>query len=165
LPVFPLFVSRAKERDEEAARRLHNRNPRQKKKKKKKKKDSMLSTLLSEHQPKRAALAATAAGHRRAAQASSAAFAVAALRRLNEPVAASYAAESALAAEVREVSLQAERFARLSARWAQGVRGLNVALKELGDVDNWAAAIERDMAAVAGFLEAEQRAGAGGALE
>ena len=50
-----------------------------------------------------------------------------------------------LEAEARLLHQQAQRLSKQSAQWVQAYQGFHQALKALGDVENWARAIESDM--------------------
>lgn len=45
------------------------------------------------------------------------------------------------------------KFSKQTTQWVQMIEGFNNALKELGDIENWAKTIERDMATIASSLE------------
>ena len=59
-----------------------------------------------------------------------------------------------LEAEARLLHQQTQRLQRQSAQWAQTYQGFHQALKALGDVENWAKAIESDMNFIHSSLEA-----------
>jgi len=59
-----------------------------------------------------------------------------------------------LEAEARQLHQQAQRLSRQSAQWVQSYQGFHQALKALGDVENWAKAIESDMAFIHSSLDA-----------
>lgn len=49
--------------------------------------------------------------------------------------------------------MQASQFSKQTAQWISMVEGFNQALKEIGDVENWARSIEMDMRTIATALE------------
>ena len=59
-----------------------------------------------------------------------------------------------LEAEARLLHQQAQRMQKQSAQWVQSYQGFHQALKALGDVENWAKAIESDMAFIHSSLDA-----------
>ena len=59
-----------------------------------------------------------------------------------------------LEAEARLLHQQAQRLSKQSAAWVQTYSGFHDALKSLGDVENWAKAIESDMAFIHSSLDA-----------
>ncbi|CAG8700680.1 20718_t:CDS:2 [Cetraspora pellucida] len=56
-------------------------------------------------------------------------------------------------AEARRLSAQSAKFTKQTKQWLNMLDGFNSALKELGDVQNWAEVIERDMKEIAMTLE------------
>ncbi|KTF93198.1 hypothetical protein cypCar_00011228, partial [Cyprinus carpio] len=55
--------------------------------------------------------------------------------------------------EVKTLQVQASQFAKQTAQWINMVENFNQALKEIGDVENWARSIEMDMRTITTALE------------
>ncbi|ELV12021.1 Biogenesis of lysosome-related organelles complex 1 subunit 1 [Tupaia chinensis] len=94
----------------------------------------MLSRLLKEHQAKQ--------NERKELQ--------------GEPksrVAQAYMNQRKLDHEVKTLQVQAAQFAKQTGQWIGMVENFNQALKEIGDVENWARSIELDMRTIATALE------------
>ncbi|XP_076864931.1 biogenesis of lysosome-related organelles complex 1 subunit 1 isoform X1 [Brachyhypopomus gauderio] len=72
---------------------------------------------------------------------------------LNVGVAQAYVNQRKLDHEVKTLQVQASQFAKQTAQWINMVEGFNQALKEIGDVENWARSIEMDMRTIATALE------------
>ncbi|KAH0505523.1 Biogenesis of lysosome-related organelles complex 1 subunit 1 [Microtus ochrogaster] len=75
-------------------------------------------------------------------------------RFLNPPcVAQAYMNQRKLDHEVKTLQVQAAQFAKQTGQWIGMVENFNQALKEIGDVENWARSIELDMRTIATALE------------
>ncbi|XP_075952920.1 biogenesis of lysosome-related organelles complex 1 subunit 1 isoform X1 [Anarhichas minor] len=68
-------------------------------------------------------------------------------------VAQAYVNQRKLDHEVKTLQVQASQFSKQTAQWISMVEGFNQALKEIGDVENWARSIEMDMRTIATALE------------
>ncbi|EQB77767.1 general control of amino acid synthesis-like protein [Camelus ferus] len=95
----------------------------------------MLSRLLKEHQAKQ--------NERKELQGLS----------LHAVVAQAYMNQRKLDHEVKTLQVQAAQFAKQTGQWIGMVENFNQALKEIGDVENWARSIELDMRTIATALE------------
>ncbi|EDW91041.2 biogenesis of lysosome-related organelles complex 1 subunit 1 [Drosophila yakuba] len=92
---------------------------------------------------------------------------------LNVGVAQAYLNQKRLDAEAKQLHLGATNFAKQTHQWLQLIDQFSTALKDLGDVENWARSIEGDMHAINQTLELAYKAsratqtssGAGTALE
>ncbi|KAH8402478.1 hypothetical protein KR009_012252 [Drosophila setifemur] len=89
---------------------------------------------------------------------------------LNVGVAQAYLNQKRLDAEAKQLHMGATNFAKQTHQWLQLIDNFSSALKELGDVENWARSIEGDMYVINQSLElaykasrAAQTSGAGGA--
>jgi hypothetical protein len=78
----------------------------------------------------------------------------AAMDAINGGAATVWHNQQQLEAEARLLHQQAQRLSKQSAQWAQSYQGFHQALKDLGDVENWAKAIESDMAFIHSSLDA-----------
>ncbi|KAJ8786732.1 hypothetical protein J1605_023390 [Eschrichtius robustus] len=68
-------------------------------------------------------------------------------------VAQAYMNQRKLDHEVKTLQVQAAQFAKQTGQWIGMVENFNQALKEIGDVENWARSIELDMRTIATALE------------
>ncbi|XP_078545304.1 biogenesis of lysosome-related organelles complex 1 subunit 1 isoform X1 [Lissotriton helveticus] len=68
-------------------------------------------------------------------------------------VAQAYVNQRKLDHEVKTLQIQAAQFAKQTGQWIGMVENFNQALKEIGDVENWARSIEMDMRTIATALE------------
>ncbi|MEE6471392.1 hypothetical protein FKM82_009258 [Ascaphus truei] len=68
-------------------------------------------------------------------------------------VAQAYVNQRKLDHEVKTLQTQAAQFAKQTTQWISLVENFNQALKEIGDVENWARSIEKDMRIIATALE------------
>ncbi|KAM6112333.1 biogenesis of lysosome-related organelles complex 1 subunit 1 [Phoenicopterus ruber ruber] len=68
-------------------------------------------------------------------------------------VAQAYVNQRKLDHEVKTLQVQAAQFAKQTGQWITMVENFNQALKEIGDVENWARSIEMDMRTIATALE------------
>eukprot|EP00669_Euglena_mutabilis_P012478 TRINITY_DN7112_c0_g1_i1.p2 TRINITY_DN7112_c0_g1~~TRINITY_DN7112_c0_g1_i1.p2 ORF type:complete len:141 (-),score=43.08 TRINITY_DN7112_c0_g1_i1:148-537(-) len=73
---------------------------------------------------------------------------------VNADVGDVFSAQHALEAEARDLQAQAQRFAKQTQQWVALFDQFNSALKELGDVGNWAKYIEADVHAVVATMGA-----------
>merc|ERR1719171_3013359 len=98
----------------------------------------MLSALVKEAKARRAELAAENDHRRQEAVAAVAAATGAAMDAINSGAATVWHNQQQLEAEARLLNQQTERLAKQSAQWAASYQGFHHALKDLGDVENWA---------------------------
>ena len=77
----------------------------------------------------------------------------AAMDTVNTGVATVWHNQQQLEAEARLLHQQAQRLTKQSAQWVQSYQAFHQSLKALGDVENWAKAIESDMAFIHNALE------------
>ena len=80
---------------------------------------------------------------------------------LNENVSAVFMGQKLIDREVRKVQTQATKYSRQTSQWLTLLDGFQSALKELGDVENWAKTIEDDMKDVVAQLEEIMRSRGG----
>ncbi|XP_063149647.1 biogenesis of lysosome-related organelles complex 1 subunit 1 isoform X1 [Candoia aspera] len=121
----------------------------------------MLSRLLREHQAKQSERKELQERRRREAIAAATCLTEALVDHLNvgmtEPllprVAQAYVNQRKLDHEVKTLQIQAAQFAKQTGQWISMVENFNQALKEIGDVENWARSIEMDMRTIATALE------------
>uniref|UniRef100_A0A3B5RBF2 Glutaminase 2b (liver, mitochondrial) n=2 Tax=Xiphophorus maculatus TaxID=8083 RepID=A0A3B5RBF2_XIPMA len=113
----------------------------------------MLSRLLKEHQAKQNERKELQEKRRREAIAAATCLTEALVDHLNVGVAQAYVNQRKLDHEVKTLQVQANQFSKQTAQWISMVEGFNQALKEIGDVENWARSIEMDMRTIATALE------------
>ena len=82
----------------------------------------------------------------------------AAMDTVNVGVATVWHNQQQLEAEARQLQEQAQRFNTQTGQWLSTFQSFHQALKELGDVENWARTIEADMAFINSSLEQVQSA-------
>ncbi|NXA56843.1 BL1S1 protein, partial [Nothocercus julius] len=114
---------------------------------------AMLSRLLKEHQARQSERKELQERRRREAIAAATSLTEALVDHLNVGVAQAYVNQRKLDREVRTLQAQAAQFARQTGQWIAMVESFNQALKEIGDVENWARSMELDMRSVAAALD------------
>jgi len=77
---------------------------------------------------------------------------------LNVGVAQAYLNQKRLDAEAKQLHMGATNFAKQTHQWLQLIDQFSSALKELGDVENWARSIEGDMHVINQSLELAYKA-------
>lgn len=68
-------------------------------------------------------------------------------------MAQAYLNQKKLDAEAKQLQISATNFAKQTQAWVHLVESFSSALKEIGDVENWARSIEGDMRTIATALE------------
>ncbi|KAK3102340.1 hypothetical protein FSP39_010630 [Pinctada imbricata] len=68
-------------------------------------------------------------------------------------VAQAYVNQKKLDTETKILQANASQFSKQTVQWLKLVEDFNTALKELGDVENWARSIETDMRTISSALE------------
>ncbi|KAM9072749.1 biogenesis of lysosome-related organelles complex 1 subunit 1 [Balaenoptera acutorostrata] len=114
---------------------------------------TMLSRLLKEHQAKQNERKELQEKRRREAITAATCLTEALVDHLNVGVAQAYMNQRKLDHEVKTLQVQAAQFAKQTGQWIGMVENFNQALKEIGDVENWARSIELDMRTIATALE------------
>jgi hypothetical protein len=75
------------------------------------------------------------------------------VEHLNINVATAYLNQKRLDAEAKNLNVAANNFAKQTQQWVTLIDQFSSALKELGDVENWAKTIEKDMSSITAALE------------
>ncbi|XP_028711298.2 biogenesis of lysosome-related organelles complex 1 subunit 1 [Peromyscus leucopus] len=114
---------------------------------------TMLSRLLKEHQAKQNERKELQEKRRQEAITAATCLTEALVDHLNVGVAQAYMNQRKLDHEVKTLQVQAAQFAKQTGQWIGMVENFNQALKEIGDVENWARSIELDMRTIATALE------------
>ncbi|KAK2506157.1 hypothetical protein MC885_017405 [Smutsia gigantea] len=114
---------------------------------------AMLSRLLKDHQVKQNDRKELQEKRRREAITAATCLTEALVDHLNVGVAQAYMNQRKLDHEVKILQVQAAQFAKQTGQWIGMVENFNQALKEIGDVENWARSIELDMRTIATALE------------
>eukprot|EP00730_Choanoeca_flexa_P015182 TRINITY_DN6910_c0_g1_i1.p1 TRINITY_DN6910_c0_g1~~TRINITY_DN6910_c0_g1_i1.p1 ORF type:complete len:125 (+),score=46.67 TRINITY_DN6910_c0_g1_i1:52-426(+) len=113
----------------------------------------MLSRALQEHSTEQqAARKRTAILKDEAVQASKEA-AKAMVDTINADVAEVFATQRSIEAEVKRLQAALAKHNKLANSWSTSISKFNTALKEIGDVENWAERLEDDMRTVVDTLE------------
>lgn len=68
-------------------------------------------------------------------------------------MAQAYLNQKKLDSEAKQLQSAVIGFSKQTQQWMTLIDGFSAALKELGDIENWARAIENDMRSVTGTLE------------
>uniref|UniRef100_A0A0K8TS14 Biogenesis of lysosome-related organelles complex 1 subunit 1 n=1 Tax=Tabanus bromius TaxID=304241 RepID=A0A0K8TS14_TABBR len=113
----------------------------------------MLSSMVKEHQAKQSQRKEEQEAKRKEAIESSNELTQALVDHLNVGVAQAYLNQKRLDAEAKQLHAGATTFAKQTHQWLQLIEGFSGALKELGDVENWARSIEGDMRIISDSLE------------
>ncbi|XP_046390539.1 biogenesis of lysosome-related organelles complex 1 subunit 1 [Ischnura elegans] len=114
---------------------------------------AMLSSLVKEHHVKQAARKELQESKRKEAVEAANNLTQALVDHLNVGVAQAYLNQKRLDTEAKHLHHNATNFAKQTQQWLQLVESFSGALKELGDVENWAKSIETDMRTVSSALE------------
>jgi len=113
----------------------------------------MLSNLIKEHQAKQDQLRQENEQRRKAVLYSVEATTNSMMDSVNMGVAKVFANQRRIEVQAVKLQSQTDRFAKQTAQWLQLIENFNQTLKEIGDVENWARAIENDMKEIASGLE------------
>ncbi|XP_035689171.1 biogenesis of lysosome-related organelles complex 1 subunit 1-like [Branchiostoma floridae] len=113
----------------------------------------MLSAMLKEHQARQQQHRELQEKRRKDTIAAATAVTLALGENLNSGVSQAYVNQKKLDAEAKQLQTQAATYAKKTLQWLAVVEGFNQALKEIGDVENWARSIESDMRIISTALE------------
>uniref|UniRef100_A0A1E1WDY5 Biogenesis of lysosome-related organelles complex 1 subunit 1 n=1 Tax=Pectinophora gossypiella TaxID=13191 RepID=A0A1E1WDY5_PECGO len=113
----------------------------------------MLSSLIKEHQAKQAAKRVVQEQKRKECIVAANDLTQALVDHLNVGVAQAYLNQKKLDAEAKLLHQGAINFAKQTQQWLALVENFSSALKEIGDVENWARSIENDMKIITDTLE------------
>ncbi|CAD7011867.1 biogenesis of lysosome-related organelles complex 1 subunit 1 [Ceratitis capitata] len=113
----------------------------------------MLTSMVKEYQVKQAKRKQEQEIRRKDVIESSNELTQAIVDHLNVGVAQAYLNQKRLDAEAKQLHAGATNFAKQTQQWLQLIDNFSSALKELGDVENWARSIESDMQVIQSTLE------------
>ncbi|KAI5710566.1 biogenesis of lysosome-related organelles complex 1 subunit 1 [Diaphorina citri] len=113
----------------------------------------MLSSILKEHQSKQVHRKEEQEVRRKEALSAANDLTQALVDHLNVGVAQAYLNQKKLDAEAKQLHTNAITFSKQTQQWLSLVDNFNSALKEIGDVENWAKVIEEDMRLISAALE------------
>ncbi|CAK8697855.1 biogenesis of lysosome-related organelles complex 1 subunit 1-like [Clavelina lepadiformis] len=113
----------------------------------------MLTSMLKCHRNKQQELKRSQEEKRQDVVAALYKFNEGVLSEINSGVSSSYVNQCQIDAEMKQLQSQTIRFTKLTNQWATQLNGFYTALKEIGDVENWASGIEEDLKTVASSLE------------
>jgi len=109
--------------------------------------------VIKEHQSKQAAIREENERLRKVAVSSVSTVTNALMDSVNGGVAVVFSQQKKLEVEAKILQTQANRFCRQTTQWLTLLDNFNQSLKELGDLENWAKAIESDMQNISSALE------------
>ncbi|KAI0240279.1 Biogenesis of lysosome-related organelles complex 1 subunit 1 [Lamellibrachia satsuma] len=109
--------------------------------------------MVKEHQIKQQARKEVQERKKKAATVAATALTHSLVDYLNSGVAQAYVNQKKLDTETKILQANATHFARQTTQWLKLVEDFNQSLKEIGDVENWARSIERDMHTISNALE------------
>ncbi|EDW74744.1 uncharacterized protein Dwil_GK15842 [Drosophila willistoni] len=118
----------------------------------------MLGSMVKEHHKEQAKRKQEQEVRRKEAIDASNELTQALVDHLNVGVAQAYLNQKRLDAEAKQLHVGATNFAKQTNQWLQLIDTVSGALKELGDVENWARSIENDMYQIQQTLEVAYKA-------
>jgi len=113
----------------------------------------MLSTILKEHQTTQQRRREVEETRRIEAVAATNKLSHALVDHLNSGVAQAYINQKKIDSEAKQLQTNAAQFSKQTTAWLTLLDNFNEALKEIGDVENWARSIEGDMRTISSALE------------
>jgi len=113
----------------------------------------MLSSILKEHQSSQQRRRELEETRRIEAVNATNKLSHALVDHLNTGVAQAYINQKKIDSEAKQLQANAQAFARQTNDWLTLLDRFNEALKEIGDVENWARSIEGDMRTISSALE------------
>ncbi|XP_065052884.1 biogenesis of lysosome-related organelles complex 1 subunit 1-like [Rhopilema esculentum] len=113
----------------------------------------MLTRAFKEHQSRQTAAKDVQEVRKKEAIAAVTDFSQRFVEVLNSDVESAYNNQRQLEAEAKQLQNNVSRLTKQTQQWISMIDNFNHTLKELGDVENWARAIETDMIAIASALE------------
>jgi len=114
---------------------------------------SSLSEIVKKHTAEQAQQKKESEARRHDAQLAAQKVSKVLVESLNEGVADVFTTQKQLELEAKHLQTSLVKYTKLSNQWISMVENFNQALKEIGDVENWAERIEADMHAISQGLE------------
>eukprot|EP01111_Echinosteliopsis_oligospora_P002893 TRINITY_DN1462_c0_g1_i1.p1 TRINITY_DN1462_c0_g1~~TRINITY_DN1462_c0_g1_i1.p1 ORF type:complete len:147 (-),score=58.85 TRINITY_DN1462_c0_g1_i1:83-472(-) len=113
----------------------------------------MYSKLLRDHQIKQSSIRDENEKLRKKAIASVSVVSSGLMDSVNGGVVAVFSNQKKIEQEARSLQVHANRFSKQTTQWLSMIDNFNSALKELGDLENWAKTIEEDILQISSSLE------------
>ena len=113
----------------------------------------MLSRVVKEHQEKQASFREEQERKKKAALASVQKCTSALIDSLNEGVDRAYDNQRKLDKEAKALQNQSVKYVKQTGQWLSLIDGFHKSLKGLGDLEQWARTIEKDMQTISATLE------------
>ena len=113
----------------------------------------MLSRVVKEHQEKQATLREEQERKKKAALTAVHKCTSALIDSLNEGVDKAYDNQRKLDKEAKALQNQSARYVKQTGQWLNLIDGFHKSLKSLGDLEQWARTIEKDMQTISATLE------------
>lgn len=113
----------------------------------------MLSRALKEHTSSQASIKEKQEERKREALNAIKDFSGKVVDSLNADVEKAYNNQRSLESEAKVLQQHVSQLAKQTTQWSSMLENFNQALKELGDVENWARTIETDITTIASALE------------
>mmetsp|Transcript_40903 Transcript_40903/g.56978 ORF Transcript_40903/g.56978 Transcript_40903/m.56978 type:complete len:130 (+) Transcript_40903:55-444(+) len=120
---------------------------------------STLSEIVKKHSTEQVARKKESEARRLEASAAAQKVSKVLVESLNEGVASVFTTQKQLEMEAKHLQSSLVKYTKLSNQWISMVENFNQALKEIGDVENWAERIEADMHSISQGLEFVQGSG------
>jgi biogenesis of lysosome-related organelles complex 1 subunit 1 len=105
----------------------------------------MFSDIIRERQENKSALEGVIQKQREVVKEHLGSASEALVDSVNETVSCIFLSQRMIEEETKKLHVEAQKFSKQAGQWLQLLDSFSEALKELGDVENWAKSMERDM--------------------
>ncbi|KAI1288100.1 Biogenesis of lysosome-related organelles complex 1 subunit 1 [Halotydeus destructor] len=119
----------------------------------------MLSSMVKQHQLKQLGKKENVERKKQEALTAANLLSNSLVDHLNEGVAQAYLNQRKLDSEAKQLQSNINNFSKQATQWRELMEGLNKAVNELGDVENWSKSIEADMRLISTSLEYAYKVG------